>query len=92
MPQFETCWMDEVGDRWEAEGVAPGCIFEFHIALSPDCLPGGMVEVVNPGEIPTKPADVKRVLTRLKTGEEVGGGPGWPLFLTRWSAVITDLC
>lgn len=87
----EVCWFDAVGDRWEAEGVPPCRIFEFHVQMAPELLPGGMIESAV-DERPDHPLKVKRIVVRMHNGEELEHGPGWPLFLAAARVVLPDLC
>lgn len=91
-PNPETCWQDDLGDRLEAAGIDPGCIFEFHENLRPDDLhPGGVVvSTLSPGAAPRHPWDIQIAFVRRRNGEEVRLGPGNALLVSRW--VTLHLC
>lgn len=91
----ETCWLDEAGDRWEAEGVDPGRIYEFHFRLSPDLMSGGLVESAescDPGKQPTTYLEIKRVLVRHLNGKETEMSATRPLVLSRVHRILRGLC
>lgn len=87
-------WLDNLGDEWEEAGVDPGNIFEFHDALSPDCLPGGLVETKGlPGVAPQSPLDVKRVVVRLRLRSEQIEMPGnRAIFVANFHRLQKELC
>ena len=81
-------WFDEVGNRWEKEGVSSGHIFEFHEQLSLDLLPGGMVQTTQTlpeGYIPTHPLHILRVYVKHAiTGEEITMSGRTPLVVAKF--------
>lgn len=88
-------WFDEVGDRWESVGTLPGRIFEFHICIGPDLQPGGMVETTDDcaeGAKPTKITQIKRVLVRHLSGEEIEMPHNRPIVVARFFNIIRDMC
>lgn len=72
------CWADQVGERWEAEGHAPGRIWESQLQLTPDCFAGVMVlakEHCAPGKRPRCVTDVKQALAVLRRSSTCNGAP-----------------
>lgn len=88
----EVLWIDQIGDFLEAQGVDPGCIFEWGgFNLRPDDLePGGVVvSTLPPGRRPTHPLNISDVYVRRKPngmGENIVRlGSMTPLFLSGWA-------
>lgn len=87
--QTEPSWLDKAGDLLQAEGYEPGCLFEFHDKIHPSLSAGGVVATsLPPGQPPSSPLDIERVVLReARNGELHGGGQGWPIWITNASKV-----
>lgn len=71
MSKTKTCWIDDLGDKLESEGIAPGCIFEFFGNLDSACyLTGGVVvSRREPGKRPSSIfSHVVRIYVQNKDG------------------------
>lgn len=92
MPKL--CWYDQIGNRWEKEGVAAGRIFESHIQL-PDFNRGLMVETtssVPEGKPPKTNLEIKRVLLRTLSGKEVELDRSHPTIKNYFKVISHSLC
>lgn len=79
----EQCWIDTAGDLLEAEGIDPGCIFEFSDQIHPDLTAGGCVATnLPPGQVPTSLFHIARVVLREeRTGELHPNSGFWPMWV-----------
>lgn len=97
MTEDDICWPDQVGNRWEAEGIDPGRIFETGRQLTDDCLPGVMVatkEHMAPGVAPTSIFDVRYAVVVLKSNEEISlvTAQGYrPVLVANWARISENL-
>lgn len=61
--ESEVYWIDEIGDKFEKQGVDRANIFEFSEKLTEDCIPGGIVETT--GGYPNF-YNIKRIVIKLR--------------------------
>ncbi len=97
----EICWADQVGDRWESEGIDPGRIFETGETLGMDCLPGIMMVTKNlpPGSPPQYPWQLERAIVQFRGTDGkieeinlVSERGCRPIFVANWTRIQPTLC
>ena len=84
----EVCWLDVVGDELEAEGVKPGCIYEFQSKLREGCRRGGIITFT---EERPDPMHIDRVVVQLDSGEKITLSGRNPLVLASWRWIQFEL-